>query len=249
MPNSSPSKELSKTYRNLWVFGDSYSTPTVCVEPSESFWAKVGKALGVEKIYNCSWPGNSIDSVIHTLISQSDQYDWSADFFLIGIPPLTRLTAVSGDSTKSYHRFVFDSAIQQIDRQMMLCHHGLENVSILNKPNLIDFYDPTWNEIQACRWIFLLNQWLDVQGTNYLIINLSKDFQDDQPATGEFLLQKCFSHPKNILKGKTYWGINYGVNQPADFDQFGWAGHHGPIGNKNFFENSLLPKLKECEFI
>jgi hypothetical protein len=236
---------LQKKYRNLWVFGDSYSTPNICVDPNDSFWMLTARELQVDKIYNYSWPRNSLDSVVHLLISDSNEYDWNQDFFLIGIPILTRLTVVSDNSEKSYHRKIFDLTSNEIDQQMILCHHGLENLQFVDDSFGVRFEDPTWTEIQACRLIYLVNTWLDAHNANYLIVNLSKDFQNDQPATGKFLLDKCLNHPNNILIGDTYWGINYGVNKPADYDKYKWAGHHGAPGNKYYFEKSLKPRLKK----
>lgn len=204
----------------------------------------VGQTLGVDKIYNYSWPGNSLDSVVHTLISDSDDYDWSRDFFLIGVPPLVRLTVVSDDDKKSYHRNVFDSQGNRLVQELILCHHGLENKQFYQDPIAVRFEDPTWTVIQACRLIYLVNSWLDSHRANYLILNLSKDFQNDQPATGKFLLDKCLSHPNNILSGDTYYGVNYGVNEPKDYDQYGWNGHHGESGNLYYFEKSVKPRLK-----
>jgi hypothetical protein len=236
---------LLKKYRNLWVFGDSFSTPNAFVEPKDSFWMLTGLNLNVDNIYNYSWPGNSIDSVIHMLISDSDQFDWENDFFLIGVPPLARLTLISQDDKKSYHRNVYNESGGWIDQQLILCHHGLENRSFYNDPLAIRFEDLTWTEIQACRLIYLVNSWLDSQRANYILLNLSKDFNQDSPATGKFLLEKCLNHSNNMLIGKTYHGINLGINKPADYDRYGWNGHHGASGNLYFFKQSLWPKIKE----
>jgi len=240
---------LLKKYRNLWVFGDSYSTPYICVNPVDSFWMHTANELKVDKIYNYSWPSNSFDSVIHNTISESDQFNWEQDFLLICVTPLTRLTVVSKDSTKSYHRRVFNTGAEEIAQELILCHHGLENVSFYNDPSAIRFEDPSWTEIQACRNIFLLNQWLDSKNANYFIVNVSKDFMSDTPATGEFLQRVCYAHPRNILIGDTYYNTNLGINKPVDFDQYGWGGHHGATGNKHFFNNSILSRLKNNNFI
>ena len=234
---------MLKKYRNLWVFGDSYSTPGFCVDPADSFWMKVAQELNVDQVYNYSWPGNSIDSVAHTLISDSEQYNWNTDFFLVGIPPLARLTLVSKDDKNSFHRRVFNLSAQEIDQELILCHHGLENISFHKDPTAIRFEDSTWTEIQACRTIFLLNQWLDSKKANYLILNLSKEFMEDVPATGKFLQNHCYEHPNNILIEDTYYTINLGINKPVDFETYGWAGHHGSAGNEYFFKKSILPKL------
>jgi hypothetical protein len=93
--------------------------------------------------------------------------------------------------------------------------------------------------------VFFLTTWLDSIKANYLILNLGKDLdKNNQWGPSEFVLQYCMSHPRVILFEGTYHGINIGVNKPADSDTP--EGHHGPAGNKYFFEKSLLPKIKEC---
>jgi hypothetical protein len=225
------------------VFGDSYSTPGICVEPQDSFWMLTAQYLGANCVYNYSRPGNSFDAVVHALISDSAEYDWQHDFFLVGIPPLTRLALVSKDSTYSHHRWVFDINSNKLDEQMTLCLHGIENFSFYNDPLAIRFEDPQWTQIQTLRTVFLLNAWLDSMNANYLIINLSKDFLIDDSANGKFLMENSLKHPKNLIVDDTYYNVNLGVHKPADFDLYEWSGHHGPVGNKHFFDNSLLPHL------
>jgi len=237
---------MSKTYRNLWVFGDCYSTPFLNVKPADSFWMLVADLLQVQKVINYSWPGNSFESVLHTLISDSAEYDWEHDFFLIGIPILHQLTTVSQDTQKSYHRRIFNQQAKEIAQEYVLCHAGLENISYKNDPMSIVFKDPTWRHTQVCRSIFLLNSWLDQHKANYLIANLGKGLMNDKPATGKFVLEKCYNHPRNILFQNTYYDVNVGINRPPDYDQLGWFGHHGPDGNRYFFDKSLLPKINEC---
>jgi hypothetical protein len=151
---------------------------------------------------------------------------------------------MSKDNTKSYFRTRINNNSGEINREQVLCHHGLENVSFYHDATAIRFEDPTWTEIQACRDIFFLNQWLDNKSANYCIINLSKEFMDDGPATGKFIQAQCYTHPRNILTENTYYTVNLGINKPADFDLYGWHGHHGPDGNQYFFNKSILPKLK-----
>ena len=78
----------------LYVFGDSYITPYKNVDPQDSFWGLAGKHLGVEQIINVSRISNSFDSVCQLLIGMQNQYNynWREDFFIIGLPPLERIT-------------------------------------------------------------------------------------------------------------------------------------------------------------
>ena len=82
------------------------------------------------------------------------------------------------------------------------------------------------------------------RSANYLILNLSKDLDENNIwGPSDFVLPYCKAHKNCILFKDTYHGINIGINKPADSDSP--EGHHGPAGNKYFFEQSLLPKLKE----
>jgi len=240
---------LSKKYRNLWVFGDSFTTPYVCVDPEFSFWMSTARILNVDTVYNYSWRANSFDSIVHNLSSESEQYNWQEDFFLIGVPPLVRMTVLSKDTSKSYYRRVFNIESKEIDQEQILCHHGLDNIRFANDPVSIKFEDPTWTQTQACQTIFLLNCWLDSKQANYLIVNLSKDFMFDRPANGVFLQNQCFNHDRNILHGDTYYNLNLNKNPPLDFDAYGWGGHHGPVGNQYFFNEGIVPRLKNNNLI
>lgn len=234
---------MLKKYRNLWVFGDSFATPGYCVEPQDSYWMLTAQALGVETVYNYARVANSFEAVTHALVTDSIEYDWTCDFLLIGVPPVARLALVSKDTTYSHHRQVFDVNANKIEDQQVLCLHGIESISFYNDPTAIRFEDPSWTQIQALRTIFLLNAWLDSKNANYLIVNLSKEYFVDHPASGEFLINQCRVHSRNIIFDDTYYSVNFGINKPADFDQYGWHGHHGPDGNKHFFNKSIYPKL------
>lgn len=247
---------MSKKYDKLWVFGDSFSTPNFCVKAKNSFWGLTATKLSVNKLFNYSWPRNSLDSIVHTLIceqrgdSWGDAYDWSNDFFLIGVPPLSRLTVVSKNN--QIETLANEINIQQDWKDFnfdVTSHRGLINLSSYCDVNFAIHEDSSWTQTQAMRNIFLLNSWLDSKKANYLIVNLSVNFYDDNSSFGNFLLEQCLNHPRNVLFTNSYYNINLNINKPADFDQYGWLGHHGPAGNQRFFEKSILPALEKNNLI
>jgi hypothetical protein len=240
---------LSKKYSKLWVFGDSYATPGYCVEPKDSFWGLTASLLSANEILNYSWPGNSLDSIVHVLISEQNQYDWENDFFIIGVPPLARLTVVSKDDKKITTAHKINSTSWQHDTFGVLCHHGMENISGYMDKHFAIYEDSTWTQTQAMRSIFLLNAWLDSKNANYLIVNLSVDFGQDYSSVGNFLMSNCLAHPRNLLFCDGYYSVNLTINAPVDFEQYGWQGHHGAAGNKHFFEKSILPILEKNKLI
>jgi len=240
---------MLKQYNNLWVFGDSYTTPDCCVDKKESFWGIVGDIYSAS-IINCSWPGNSFTSVWHMLIGMQNQFDWKNDLFLIGIPPLERLTIFDNFKDTEYNSTVINTQTWLSEKKKIQCHTGLEQIKGHEAQSMVVYEDRAWTETQALDIIFLLTSWLDSLQANYIIINLSKPFDNcNKWGPSEFILPYAIHHPRCILYNDTYYSINLNINKPADFNKYGWDGHHGPEGNKYFYEKSLLPIMKKCNLV
>jgi len=234
-----------KKFNTLWMFGSSVSQPNYLVPFADSFWWLTGRYLGVNTIKNLSWAASSFDSVCHNLVSHQAEYDWKNDFFLIGVPPLERWTVVDQtEPVKKYHSI--DTNTRAVSLIESPYFKNLRDISFMDDKPTVVYSDRTWTEIQALRTIFLLHNWLDSVGANYLIISLAGTFTKHivwPPHQAVFDL--CSAHDRNIIFENTYTSINFNINQPVDFKQWGWNGHHGPEGNQYYFENSILPKLKE----
>ena len=237
---------MLKSYNKLWVFGDSYTTPGVCVEPEDSFWGLTATALYIDTIINCSRPVNSFTSVQQLLVGMSEKIDWVNDLVFVGVPPLERITVFDNHRDTKYFGHTIDSLNWQIDKFDIPMHRGLIGLQNYGTDRqLVLHSDRSWLETDVLRQIFLLTQWLDKLNANYMILNLSKDLDRDNVwGPSSFVLPYCKEHKNCVLFNDTYHGINIGINKPADSDTP--EGHHGPAGNKYFFEQSLLPKLKEC---
>jgi hypothetical protein len=241
---------LSKKYNKLWVFGDSYVTPEVCVSAQDSFWGLTAAKFNIPTIMNYSRPGNSFDSVCHLLISEQDHYDWHNDLFLIGLPPLERITIVDSVNNTPYYGHQVETDTWSRTKVQLHSHHGLvANRSFSDDKQLVIHSDRSWLETQVLRTIFLLTTWLDSNHANYVVVNCSKSLDaNNTQGPSNFVLPYALKHSKCILFKDTYYDINYNVNKPADFAQYEWHGHHGPVGNKHFFENSLLPTMQRNNF-
>jgi hypothetical protein len=235
---------LLKDYDKLWVFGDSYTTPGLCVEPNDSFWGLLASHLNLRTIKNCSRPVNSFDAVCQLVVGLQNEIIWDTDIILIGIPPLERITVFDNHKNTKYIGHTIDTQTWQDQPFDIEVHRGL--VSLQNygtDKELIIHHDRSWLETQVLRTVFFLTKWLDSINANYMILNLSKDFDKNNIwGPSNFVLPYCMNHQKCILFKDTYHGINIGVNRPADSDTP--EGHHGPAGNKYFFENSLLPTMQ-----
>jgi hypothetical protein len=235
---------LLKNYDKLWVFGDSYTTPNVCVAPQDSFWGLLASHIGIPVIKNCSRPVNSFDAVCQLLVGLQDEINWNQDLVLIGIPPLERITVFDDYKDTEYLGHSIDTNDWHDESFDISCHRGL--VSLQNygtDKELIIHHDRAWLETQTLRTVFFLTKWLDSIDASYMILNLSKDFDvGNQWGPSNVVLPYCMNHPRGILFKDTYHGINIGINKPADSDK-PW-GHHGSAGNRYFFEKSLLPTME-----
>lgn len=235
---------MSKNYKRLHVFGDSYSTPNYCVTPEHSYWGLAAQSLEIDTVANYSWPGNSVTSIFHTLISLQTTFSWETDYFLIGIPPLERLTVFDNYKDTQYNFKQFDTNSWHETLHKLNCHTGLQNIPTWQADKLVLYSDRSWTETEVLGKLFLLTSWLDSKQANYLVVNLSKPFdQNNVWAPTEFLLEWAIEHNKMCLFENTYYSVNENINQPVDFDTHGWFGHHGPAGNKHFFEKTLKNKL------
>ena len=228
------------------MFGDSYTTPGVCVEPEDSFWGLTAIALNIYTIINCSRPVNSFTSVQQLLVGMSEKIDWVNDLVFVGVPPLERITVFDNHRNTEYFGHSINTQTWEVDKFDIPLHRGLLGLQNYGKDRqLVLHSDRSWLETDVLRQIFLLTQWLDKLNANYMILNLSKDLDKDNVwGPSSFVLPYCKEHKNCVLFKDTYHGINIGINKPADSDTP--EGHHGPAGNKYFFEQSLLPKLKEC---
>lgn len=237
---------MPKSFERLWVFGDSYTTPGVCVDPQDSFWGLAADALDIPVIINCSRPINSWTSVQHLLVGMCQQITWQKDLIFVGIPPLERITVFDDYKDTEYLGHKITTKDWSQEKFSIACHHGLICLQKYGSDKqLILHSDRSWLETDVMRQIFLLSSWLESVSANYLILNLSKDLdKNNHWGPSGFLLNYCMQLKPSIMFEKTYHGINIGVNRPVDSDNP--EGHHGPAGNRYFFENALLPKLKEC---
>ena len=236
---------MLKKYNKLWVFGDSYSTPDLCVSPRESFWGLSATALNVDTVINCSRPKMSFDSVCQVLVGEQQRYDFNQDFFIIGVPPLERITIFDEFTDTPLTSLTFDTTTWQSTPADIVSHHGLINLQYreLDRQSVL-FNARSWTETQALRQIFLISQWLDSCQANYIILNLSRNLDKHNLwGPSQYILNYCLNHSRCRLFEHSLFNVNLDINKPADYDKFGWHGHHGAVGNRHFFETTIKDKL------
>lgn len=230
---------------NLWVFGDSYSTPNFCVEPQDSFWGLSADYLGVSTIMNYSWPGNNWESIQHMVVSMRNDFG-PDDYVIVGIPPIERLT-VFDPNERVYYGQEFTNTFNPRRQLRVTCHESLEqNTTHALNPEAAKFYNRTWRELEVMRSVITLSTWLRMWAIKSIIVNLSEPFSYDTGwSTAKQIINQCQEINELLLFENTYYSINHYRVRPVDFDTHGWFGHHGADGNFAFFEQAILPKLRE----
>ena len=236
---------MLKEYNRLWVFGDSHSTSNVCVSPKESFWGLTASALAVDTIINCSRSRISFDSVCQILIGEQQRYNFDQDFFIIGVPPLERITIFDNYKDTALVSSIFDTKTWQVETSNVVSHHGLINLQYTELDKLsVLLMDRSWLETQILRQVFLITQWLDSKQANYVIVNLSKNLdKTNYWGPTQYILDYCLNHSRSQLFDNSLYDVNVNINKPEDFNLYSWFGHHGPVGNRHFFETSIKDKL------
>jgi len=243
---------LSKKLVKLNVFGDSFATPGVCVQPSESFWGLAGKTLKVDQIKNYSHPGFSLDHVLHILLNEN--FDFSTDYFIIGIPPCIRYIAYSDSYNTTWNLNQFDPQFNQ-NTQTIDCLSNTQRFKFeqqfKNDILGIDRFNAEWNDVMCLEKIFLLHQYLKSQNAKFMIVNLSSpiNYQDQWPA-GRAIMIRVKLLTECIIFDNTYYSLNYQDQiKPPDFNDWGWYGHHGAQGNANWYYKVIEPKMIELNWI
>ena len=235
--------------KKLNVFGDSFSTPGVCVAPSQSFWGLMSRDLSVHCVDNYSQSGFSLDHVIHILLNES--FDFDSDYFLIGIPPLLRYVEYSDDFNTTWNRCRFDNEFTET-QQVVPCLNNTQRFKVKDRcKNQVVEYSAEWADVQALEKIYLLHQFLSSKQTKFMMVNLTMPiiFQDSWPA-GKSIMLKTKQLSECILFDNTFYSTNYNDQiKPADYDQYGWIGHHGAEGNLNWYNKVIKPKMIELNWI
>jgi hypothetical protein len=121
----------------------------------------------------------------------------------------------------------------------------------LNNKKELDRFCAEWLDVQSLEKIFLLHQYMTLNKAKFLILNLSAPIvcQDMWPA-GKGIMIKVRDLDECVIFDDTYQSVNF-IDQikPADFDQYGWIGHHGAAGNQNWYTKVVNPKMIELNWI
>ena len=242
-----------KSYKNLYVYGDSFSTKDVCVAPEESFWGLLASDIDAEMIYNYSFSGNAFESIVHNLVLNASDITADDSLIIIGIPALHRYVYVSTNGNKRSADMV-DTMHWKEGYNKRFGVTGMTSLatdSALFKlyPKLLDTTlgdTMLWEQTRVLRELYLLKELLQNLNLNFMIVNLTVGFNTTKTGFNDMLIDYFATQDNQIIFNNTLHDINHGVNKPVDYDKYGWIGHHGKDGNMNFYNNALKPQMIEA---
>jgi hypothetical protein len=237
----------------LYVFGDSFSSPHVGVNPEHSFWGLAAKDLGVDAIYNFSFSGNCFDNIVHLILN--DKFDFDNGYFLIGIPPLHRYSIFSQITpTKNKPLAKFNQKFEQeviYSTNMINVGAATFTEAFTNDKLYVSYFRAEWNDVINLEKIYLLSNWLKTKNAKFIIANLSQPipYQENWPAGCE-IMKKVKADITCIVFADTYQSLNLADKiKPADYDAYEWYGHHGSEGNHNWYNKIIQPKMQQLKWI
>lgn len=237
--------------KKLYVFGDSFSTPYVCVDPADSFWGLAAKDLMVDEIYSYCWPRNCLENIVHTLLSE--EFDFNDSYFIVGVPPLLRnsiymeIRGILGDADhKKLYKFdKLFNATEILATSLNQVGNWEFTETFSNDKEYISYFSAEWRDVLSLEKIYLLSNWLLSNNAKFMIVNLScpVHYQDSWPP-GKEIMKKVKNLKNCIIFKDTYQSLNYHDKiKPADYSQFLWNGHHGPAGNRNWYNKIINPLM------
>ena len=233
-------------YDILYVIGDSYTTPDCCVQVNDSYWKKFGQFIQADTIVNHSHPGKCNQSMLRNAMRFCLDNSDKKIFVLVGLTTIYRL---------DYQDFSFENNDNTENGNMAELY--IHNFEMHNNKSMGEYdkwfvdkwtYEHTFcnltNSIIAHAYFF------ESKNVDYLIHNCSVPLNED--IYNPFLKSFCIElrNKKSIpnLFTNTYYSLNKekGI-KPADFEQYGWMGHHGEEGNQVYFE--YLKQVYEREYL
>lgn len=227
-------------YDILYVIGDSYTTPNVCVNVEDSYWNKFAKHINADVTVNHSHPGKNNSNMLRNAIRFVLENKGKNIFVLIGLTTLYRVDYYNDSIVNHYN-----------DKNGNTSELYIHNYDKKQSSEFDKWFVSTW-----CYDFLLVNLLKDIltsaaffqlNKVNYLIHNCSIIIHQElhNPLVKSFTQEVNKDLRVLNLYKDSFHNLNLeqGI-KPADYDRYGWNGHHGPEGNEIYFQY-LKQKFEE----
>ena len=202
----------------LYVDGDSYSTPGVCVDQHQSYWSLFGQHVRADSIVNYAYSGKSPEGMIRSAVRFAIERPNQDIFFLLGFGPLERFD-VRFQTNPFKNPNPAESGISSnpfsAEKERVLGH-----VSSLSEANFYSNLVLLGNLLDTLNFKYMFHYMtVPLKRMEAPMLTSLRNEVDKNPRIVNLFEDTCFVHGiKNKIK-------------PVDFDEYGWIGHHGPEVN------------------
>lgn len=227
-------------YDILYVIGDSYTTPDFCVSVEDSYWSKFAKYINADIIVNHSHPGKNNSNMLRNAVRFVLENKEKNIFVLIGLTSLCRLDY--------YNRSIINLFNDKNGNTSELYIHNYDKKQ---SSEFDKWFVSTWcyefSLVNLLKDILTSAAFFQLNKVDYLIQNCSATHQQElhNPLVKLFTqeVNKDLRVP-NLYKDSFHnLNLELGI-KPADYDNYGWHGHHGSEGNEIYFQY-LKQKFEE----
>ena len=197
------------------------STATWCPDVKDHYWYKIAmQDYKCTNFINNSVPGISNDRMLKLVITHCLENLKKSTLYIINITTIFRFDLTSHRS-HTLHNILTPAAISELDFETLECTLYAHLIGLI--------------------------EFLKAHNKDFLIINNGKNFNDDKLPMRDAYVTYFKQEPRIINwfdNSRIYFQENVTHIRPVDFADYGWNGHDGPDGHREYYNmlSGRLPK-------
>ena len=228
----------------LYVDGDSYTTPNMHVDIKDSYWSLFGNYVKISNIVNYAYPGKSNEGIFRNATRFILDNNDKELFMLLGFTHLERYDVFDREHEL---RILSGEPVRPLN--LNPCEQGVVTKSYTQSSKESDtlvYWHREFDETKFLSNLINFSAFCQQKNVKFMLHYCSKPLVDPKIPLSESFFSEVQRIPNIInLFDNTYQTYNQKLKiKPADYEQYGWNGHHGPAGNKAYFE-FLISKYNE----
>lgn len=222
------------TYDTLYVIGDSYTTPGLCVSIDDSYWTKFGNHINANNVINHAHPGKNNRNMLRNAVRYVLENKNKKNFVLIGLTHLARIDYYSESKINSHNEKNGNYAELHIHNYDYNKQHTSENDKWF-----VSLWSHNFQLANLLTDIITTMSFFNANKIDYLIHNCSLGIPEENfdPLVSSFT-EEVNRNLKVLNLYKDSWhSLTYEKRiKPVDFDLYEWFGHHGKEGNDIYYQ-------------
>ena len=184
-----------------------------CPNVKDHYWYKIGfEKYGCTEFINESIPGRSNDMMMKLVVKHCLENLTVPTLYIINVTTIFRMD-LTYPRSYTLHDILTPAALEKLDFETIECTLYSHLIGLI--------------------------EFLKSHNKNFLIINNSKNFSDEQLPIRDAYVEYFKNEPRILNwfnNSRTYFQENITKIKPVDFRKYGWNGHDGPAGHQAYYE-------------